>query len=128
MTILAALLIAKLLDPVIIALAIFMGMVCRERWHIVMAALGIATIQETLLSTMQMTRAFNPASFLVGVFAAAAWVALVFFIRRRRSQTVDNANEPNGQRPRSQTVNNTNDSTTGKSLENLTVNGSEVRP
>jgi len=81
------LLVAKFLDPIggIIALAI--GTIAAPRWMIAIGAVSGALVTEIILQTSQYTRQFNPAIFLIGVFALGIW-ALVgnVFVRKMFSK------------------------------------------
>lgn len=78
-----AVFLAKLLDPIVIILAIVAGVISRAWWHVAIAAFVIAAIGEMILSATQITRTFNPIFFGIGVIAAAAWAAIVFLLKRR---------------------------------------------
>jgi hypothetical protein len=69
-----AILIAKLLSPIAAVLGVASGVLLRQRWHLVVAALTIATVEEWLLSSAQITRQFSPSIFLIGAVAASFWV------------------------------------------------------
>jgi hypothetical protein len=80
-----AVLLAKLLDPVVIVLAAAAGALSRTWWHVLGAALLVAAVAELILVTTQVTRSLHPAIFLIGFLAAGAWASLAFVLRRWRS-------------------------------------------
>jgi ABC-type uncharacterized transport system permease subunit len=82
---------AKLADPATIVLAVLVMTVCRSWWHVAIASVAIGAAVELILSSIQVTRTFNPVVFGIGVLAAGAWVSLAFFIKtqwtRRQSRS-----------------------------------------
>jgi hypothetical protein len=78
-------LIVKLLDPIIIVLAIAGGVLSRTWWHVALAAFVVGCIAEAILFATQLTRTFNPIVFLIGVLAAGCWAALAHFLRLKWS-------------------------------------------
>jgi hypothetical protein len=75
----------KMIDPILIVMAIVAGILSRAWWHAVAGALAITAIVEFLLSQMQLTRGVELASLLAGFVAAFAWTALIFWIKQRRA-------------------------------------------
>ena len=82
--VLIALLVAKLLSPVLIAMGLLAGWFSTKWWHVVAGAVVAAILDEAFLHSMQMTRVFDPGVILIGFLAAAIWGFVVFAIRRRR--------------------------------------------
>jgi len=62
------------------------GWLSRAWWQVILAALVVAGIAETLLWTMQSARTFNPVIFLIGFVAAAIWAAGGFLLKRAWSR------------------------------------------
>lgn len=73
----------KLLDFLMIALAIIAGGVSRSWWHVAGGALVVAAIVEMVLSSLQQMRTFEPVEFAIGYLAAFAWASLIFYIKQR---------------------------------------------
>ena len=84
--ILLAILLAKLLDPVAIVLAILNGYFSRSIAVLIGLSVAIAVVVELLLATTQIVRTFNPVELIIGFVAALAWSGLVFSIRRKAKQ------------------------------------------
>lgn len=82
---LIAVFLAKLLSPITILLALVAGASCQQWWQIFLAAAVVALLDQHVLSSIQQTRDFDPLSLLLGMFAAAVWIALVFSIKRYRA-------------------------------------------
>ena len=84
-------LIVRLLDPVLIVLALVGGGVSRLWWHVAVAALVVAALVEMLLFSIQATRTFDLIDFAVGVVAAGIWASIAFAIKgwlaRRRAKS-----------------------------------------
>jgi hypothetical protein len=77
-----ALLVAKMLEPVGIVLAIAGALFSRNWWHAAIAALAVAIIGEALLFWAQGgARSFNLIIFAFGFAAAAIWVAAFFLVK-----------------------------------------------
>jgi hypothetical protein len=80
---LVAMLVARLLDPILIIVAAVLGAIVRQWWHVLAVAVVAASIQEFALFGIQLTRVFDPLSFFMGFLAAAIWAALAFWLRSR---------------------------------------------
>ena len=78
-----AILLAKLIDPVLIVLAVIAGLTCRLWRHVAIASVIIGAAIEFLLIVLSHGRGFSPGGFVLGTLAALAWGSLVFFIRKR---------------------------------------------
>lgn len=82
----AAVFIAKLLDPITMILAIVAGACARALWQVLIASFAIAFVGELALSMLQLTRVFDPQVFSLGIMAAGTWGLLAFGVRRWREQ------------------------------------------
>ncbi len=85
--IIVAVFVAKLLSPEIIILAGLLGWFSRAWWQIIIGAIVVAGINESVLTALQMTRQFNPLSVMLGFAAAMAWAWLAFTISQRRRKS-----------------------------------------
>lgn len=81
MSLLAAF-VAMFLDPVRAILALAGGAISRNWWHVLYAALVAAGVVELLLTATQVTRTFNPTTFLIGLAAAGVWALIGFQVRK----------------------------------------------
>jgi hypothetical protein len=75
-------LIVRMVDPILIVLALVGGGVSRLWWHVAAAALVVALIVEMLLFSIQRTRMFDPLDFVIGVIAAGIWTSIAFTVKR----------------------------------------------
>lgn len=75
----------KMIDPILIVMAIVAGLLSRAWWQAFAAALAITALVEFVLFQMQLTRSLEPVSLIAGFVAAFAWTALVFWIKQRRA-------------------------------------------
>jgi hypothetical protein len=83
----AAVLIAKLMDPIAIVLGFAAGWFGRVWWHFAITAVASAVIVEVVLYNTQLTHQFNPVFFVIGIFAAGIWVSIAFYIKKRRARS-----------------------------------------
>ena len=82
----AAVFIARLLDPIAGLLALVAGYFSRAWWQVAIASLIVTAIVELILYSMQYTRSFHTGRFLIGVFAAGVWCAAAFAFKTWRSK------------------------------------------
>ena len=75
-------LIVRMVDPILIILALVGGGVSRLWWHVAVAALVVAVIVEILLFSIQHTRMFDPLDFVLGAVAAGIWASIAFAAKR----------------------------------------------
>ena len=79
---LIVMLIVRLVDPVLIVLALAGGGFSRLWWHVAAAALVVAVLVEALLFSMQ-PRMFDLLDFIIGVIAAGIWASIAFTVKQR---------------------------------------------
>lgn len=72
---------AKLLDPVIIVLALLVGLLSKKWWHVMIGSLIVAGLSEGVLNSYQSFREFDPINLLV-VAAASVWASGGFVAQR----------------------------------------------
>lgn len=77
---------AKLFSPFIVMIGVASGWYSKHWWHILVASLIAASVNEFLLGMTQYTRNFNAVVFIIGMLAAALWAGIALLIRKRRSQ------------------------------------------
>lgn len=78
-----AILTEKLLSVVEIVLGISVDLLSRAWWHVAVGSFIVGIVAEWVLSSMQLTRIFNPVIFLIGVVVAGVWASLAYFLKRR---------------------------------------------
>jgi hypothetical protein len=83
---LLAVLIAKLLDPIVILLALVAGGLSQKWWQVIVGASVVAVIGELFLFSIQIGRTFNPVTFFLGIVAAAVWASMAFAIMCYKAQ------------------------------------------
>lgn len=75
-TVLIAILLAKLLDPVIVIIAIIVAVFSSRTRILLIAACVIGAMSEFILMEVQVTREFGWLAFALGSIAAFAWLLL----------------------------------------------------
>lgn len=78
-----AILTEKLLSVVEIVLVISVYLLSRACWHVAVGSFIVGIDAEWVLSSMQLTRIFNPVIFLIGVVVAGVWASPAYFLKRR---------------------------------------------
>lgn len=79
-----AILVAKLLSPLAIAIGLLSGYMAQKWWHVLVGAAVAAVIDEAVLHAMQQTRNLDLGIVLIGFIAAAIWGFAVYGVRQMR--------------------------------------------
>ena len=74
---------AKMIDPLIIVLAVIAGAVSRAWWHVAAGSFVAAVALEALVLAIGPNLKFVPFYFIVGIAAVGLWASLAFWLIRR---------------------------------------------
>ncbi len=87
-------LIAILFDPMRLGMGVIAGALCRQWWHVPLAALAAECVLQIAMEMMRPELGFSPASFIICYAITYACAALAFAIRHRRAKMADGPMTP----------------------------------